>query len=188
MTKKIVQLLPVGFLLAVGLTVSFGQTKNPKTVRDYFKLIPADYFSVFCCDNDKDAFIKKYVNVEDAKNGFMEGADAEEDPEYQGFVLKVFPTANGRIVLGFYSHGVHRADYYFLEYKNGKLNIISKTIPSYSQDNIYEFPRNGSIIKVYKKKFSSPTKQLNIEETVERGKYLYNLVWQNGKFTVKKKA
>jgi hypothetical protein len=117
----------------------------------------------------------------------MKGEDTEEDPKYQGFVLKVFPSAaGGRTVLGFYSHSINWEDYYFLEYKNGRLVNISKTIPSYSQDNIYEFPRLGSVIKVYKKKYSSPTKQLNADETVERGRFLYSLIWQNGTFTVKK--
>jgi hypothetical protein len=186
MTKKIGQIFSVVFLLAISLTFSFGQTKAPKTVRYYFKQIPSDYFSVFCCDENKDEFIKKYVTVEDNRNGFMQGADTEEDPKYQGFVLIVFPSENGKTVLGLYSHSIKWQDYYFLEHKNGKLLNISKTIPSYSQDNIYEFPRNGSIIKVYKKKYSSPTKEINVDEGVERGRFLYNLVWQKGKFIVRK--
>ena len=100
--------------------------------------------------------------------------------------MKVLPTQNDRTILGLYSHSINWHDYYFLEYKNGKLVNISKTIPSYSLDNIYEFPRNGSIIKVYKKKYTSPTKEINAEDGVERGKYLHSLIWQNGKFTVRK--
>lgn len=184
MRKKCIQIFAISFLSAISLTFSLGQIKPPKNTRDYFKLIPSGYFSVFCCDEDKDAFIKKYVTVEDDKNGFMEGEDIEEDPKYQGFVLKVLSAQNGKIVLGLYSHSINWQDYYFLEYKNGKLINVSKTIPSYSQDNIYEFPRNGSIIKVYKKKYSSPTKQINVDEGVERGKYLYSLIWKDGKFAV----
>ncbi len=186
MRKKIYQIFILGFLLLSSLTFSIGQTKTPKTVRDYFKLIPSEYFSVFCCGEDKDAFIKKYVVVEDHKNGFMKGVDTEEDPKYQGFILKVLPVQNGKTILGLYSHSIYWQDYYFLEYKNGKLVNISKTVPSFSLDNIYEFPRIGSTIKVYKKKYSSPTKEINADEGVERGKFLYSLIWQNGKFTVKK--
>ena len=186
MKKKFSQFLALGFLTAISLTFSNGQTKPPKTVRDYFKLIPSEYFSISCCEENKDEFIKKYVAVEDNQNGFMEGADTEEDPKYQGFVLKILPPQNGKTVLGLYSHSINWQDYYFLEYKNGKLWNISKTIPSYSLDNIYEFPRSGSIIKVYKKKYDSPTKEINAENSVERGKYLYSLIWQNGKFTVRK--
>jgi hypothetical protein len=187
MRKKLIQIFFIIFLLTISLAVSFGQNKAPKTVRDYFKLVPSEYFNVHCCDGNKDAFIKKYVDVLDTQNGFMKGADLEEDPRYSGFVLKVFPSgAGGKTILGLYSSSIRWQDYYFLEYKNGKLLNISKTIPSYSTDNIYEFPRAGSIVKVYKKKYSSPTKEINVDETVERGKYLYSLVWQNGKFTVKK--
>ena len=175
----------VVFLAAAFLT-AFGQKSQPKTAQDYFKLIPDGYFSVFCCDENKDTFIKKYVTVNDSPNGFMEGADLDEDPQYQGFVLKVFPKEGGRQILGLYSHSIHWEDYYFLEYKNGKLVNISGTIPNYSRNNIYEFPRVDTRIKVYKKKFSSPTKKINVDETVTRGKYLYSLIWQDGKFITAK--
>lgn len=175
-----------GLLLFCGATFSFGQNRAPKTVRDFFDLIPSEYFSISCCDENKDEYVKKYVSVRDTANGFMEGADTEEDPQYRGFKLKVFSSAKGKTILGLYSHSIRWEDYYFLEYKNGKLVNISKTIPSYSTDNIYEYPRTGSIIKVYKKKYSSPEKLINADETVSRGKYLYSLIWQNGIFAVKK--
>ncbi len=85
MWKKIARIFKFGFVLAVGSIFANGQTKTPKTMREYFKLIPSEYFSVFCCEENKKAFIKKYVTAEDDKNGFIEGDDTEEDPQYQGF-------------------------------------------------------------------------------------------------------
>lgn len=172
------------YILA-GTSLSFGQDISPKTVRDFFHLIPTEYFGVACCDGNRDEFIRKYVTVTDTANGYMEGSDTKEDPKYQGFKLKVFFSKNTTIA-GLYSHGIGREDYYFLEYKNGKLLNISKSIPNYSRDNIYELPRKASTIKVYKKNYSSLKKEISVDETVTRGNYIYSLIWQNGKFTVKK--
>ena len=184
--KSFIKLAACGILLFVVTGVSTAQSTSPKTVRDFFDLIPSAYFSIYCCDGNKKAYVEKYVTVIDIQNGFMEGSDTEEDPKYQGFVLKVFPARNGKTVVGLFSESLHWWDYYFLEYKNGKLVNISKTIPRYSRDNYYEFPRAGAAIKVYKKKYSSPTKEINADETVDRGKYLYSLIWKDGKFSVTK--
>lgn len=165
---------------------TLAQAKSPKTVRDYFRLIPSDYFSISCCDGNVNEFVKKYVTVEDNKNLYLKGEDTEEDQKYSGLVLKIFPNPKGKTIVGLYSHSINWSDYYFLELRSGKLVNVSKTIPQYSLNNIYEFPRTGMTIGVYQKKFDSPKKILNADNGVSRGKKLYDLVWQNGKFTVKK--
>lgn len=165
---------------------AFAQAKSPKTVRDYLRLIPSEYFSIACCDGDADEFVRKYLTVEDNKNLYLKGEDLEEDPKYSGLVLKVFANPNGKTYVGLYSYSINWSDYYFLELRNGKLVNVSKTIPQYSLNNIYEFPRTGTTIGVYQKKFDSPKKILNADNSVSKGKKLYDLVWQDGKFTVKK--
>jgi hypothetical protein len=181
--KTFFTLIVMSLVLAAS---GIAQTKTPKTVRDYFRLVPSEYFSIACCDENVDEFAKKYVSVEDNKNGYMKGEDTEEDPKYSGFVLKVFSSPNGKTYVGLYSHSINWADYYFLELRDGKLVNVSKTIPQYSMDNIYEFPQNGSTISVYRKKYDSPQKILNADYSVSKGRKLYNLVWENGKFVVKK--
>ncbi|MEP7039578.1 MAG: hypothetical protein ABI891_14690 [Acidobacteriota bacterium] len=165
---------------------AFAQKSARKTVRDLFKLVPADYFRIYCCEGNVDAFVKKYVSIEDNANGYMEGDDLGEDPKYAGFALKVFPSATKTFV-GLYSHSLHWEDYYFLELRGKKLVNVSLKIPQYSLDNIYEFPRQGMTIKVYKKKYKFPDKSIGVDGGVERGKFLYNLIWQNGSFVVGKR-
>ncbi len=172
--------LPLVLILLVS-TIATAQT----TVRTYLKMVPSGYFNIFCCDSNADKYAKKYVTVEDNANGYLKGDDTEEDPKYAGFVLKVFPSKTKTIV-GLYSHSINWEDYYFLELKGKKLVNISPAIPQYSLDNIYEFPQNGTTIKVYKKKYENRDKSINADGSVTRGKFLYNLVWQNGKFVVRK--
>ena len=181
MTKVWTKIVFAVVLISLVSTISTAQT----TVRSYLKIVPSEYFSVFCCKGNVDKYAKKYATVEDNSNGYMKGDDTEEDPKYAGFVLKVFPSKLKTIV-GLYSHSSNWEDYYFLELKGKKLVNISLTIPQYSTDNIYEFPQNGITIKVYKKKYENRDKSINANGGVIRGKFLYNLAWQNGKFMVQK--
>ncbi len=165
---------------------SSGQSKSDNTLRNIFKLIPSDYFSIYCCDEKPDGFIKKYVTVEDAANGYMAGADTEEDPQYSSFQMKLFKRSEDLYVVGFHSESLKWSDYYFLDYSNGKLKNISKTIPQYSMANIYEFPRIGTTIKVYRKKYDSPGQPLGVDNSVSKGRKLYDLVWENEKFVIRR--
>jgi hypothetical protein len=68
----------------------------------------------------------------------------------------------------------------FLEYANEKWKDIgAEVIPQYSKNKTFELPRFGTTVGVY---------ELNgIDEGINgRGKKLYDLVWQNGKFSIKK--
>jgi hypothetical protein len=154
-------------------------------VRSMFKIVPTEYFNIACCEGNADEYAKKYVTAEDNENGYMKGDDTEEDAKYAGFVLKIFPSKS-RTIVGLYSHSINWDDYYFLELRSGKLINISKTIPRYSQDNVYEFPRKGNTIKVYRKKYANADKSINVDGGVSRGKFLYRLSWQNGKFIAAK--
>jgi len=188
MSKKTPGLFFALIITTLFFTVSANaQDKSENTLRKIFKLVPAEYFSIYCCDENPDEFIKKYVTVEDTATGYMQGADTEEDPQYSSFQMKLFKRSDGSYIVGFHSESMRWSDYYFLDYRNGKLKNISLTIPQYSTENIYEFPRNGTVIKVYKKKYDLPGEPLGVDNSVTKGKKLYDLVWANGKFTVKKK-
>lgn len=165
---------------------SNAQKREPKTVRDFFKLIPSEYFNIVCCDGNADEFIKKHVTVEDAANGYMKGADLDNDPKYGGFEMALFKHPQGRHIVGLYSYSLRWYDFYFLEYRNGKLVNISTSVPRYSTKNYYEFPRRGKTIAVYRKKYDSPGEDIGVDNSVEKGKKLYDLVWQNGKFSIRK--
>ena len=172
--------------LAVVGSVSAQGTRD-SVLRKVFKAIPSDYFSIACCDGNADEFIKKYVTVEDDANGYMAGADTQEDPQYSSFEMALFPRTDGSYLVGLHSEAQRWSDYYFLDYRNGKLRNISKTIPLYSMENVYELPRKGKTIHVYRKKYDHPGRPLGADNSVKKGKALYDLVWENGKFVVKQK-
>ena len=178
-------ILLVLFLAVLG-SVS-AQTRADSVLRKIFKAIPSDYFSIACCDGNADEFIKKYVKVEDNANGYMEGADDQEDPQYSSFEMALFPRPDGSYLVGFHSEAQRWSDYYFLDYRNGKLRNISKTIPLYSMENVYELPRQGKTIRVYRKKYDHPGRPLGADNSVKKGRALYDLEWQNGKFVVRQK-
>ena len=175
-------------VLFLGLLGSVsGQRRDETILRKIFKSIPSDYFSIACCDGNADEFIKKYVTVEDEANGYMKGGDSEEDPQNSSFEMALFPRADGSYIVGLHSEAERWSDYYFLDYRNGKLRNISKTIPLYSMENVYELPRRGKTIHVYRKKYDHPGRPLGADNSVTKGRFLYDLIWQNGKFVVKQK-
>jgi hypothetical protein len=164
---------------------TFAQPGRP-VLRKIFAAIPSEYFSIACCDGNAEAFIKKYVTAEDEANGYMEGADAEEDPQYSSFQLAVFQRPDGSYVAAFHSEAMRWSDFYFLEYRNGKIKNISLTIPRYSLKNFYEYSRKNKTIGVFLKKYDDPREPLGPDNTVSKGRKLYDLVWTNGKFIVRK--
>jgi hypothetical protein len=163
-----------GFALA-----ATAQTKQPKTVRDFFMLLPAKYFSLDCCNDKnyrrgKEKYLKQYLLVEDAANGFMSG----------GGDGALFKRADGSYLIGFYTEGEGGPEdvpwCVFLDYKNGRWTDVSRAVvPNYDAvKRVYQLPRRGTTVEVFQKDENG--------EGFNRGKKLYDLTWQNGKFTVKR--
>jgi len=75
-------------------------------------------------------------------------------------------------------------DYYFLDYQEGKwTDVSSSAVPQFSKKNMYELPRNGTTVPVFAKKIVEQGPDF---EASEKGAKLYDLVWKDGKFSVKK--
>jgi len=155
-----------------------GQAKSPKTVRDYFMQLPARYFSLDCCTgkNAKAQYLKKYLKAEDTANGYLSGYG---DAAQEGFAMALFKRPNGTYLIGFYTHGEGGVEdtpwTVFLNYSGGKWTDVSRsTIKGYNKEKyIYELPRKGTKVEVFSK-----------DEMGDgyKGKRLYSLEWQNGKF------
>ena len=170
------------------LTVTIGlfgisaiaQTRQPKTVRDFFMLLPAKYFSVECCQpRTKEVYLKKFLTVEDAANGYLEaGGDAAQN----GFKMALFKRQNGSYVVGFNSFGEMEDSYYFLEFRGGKwLDVSKRVVPEYSEQKVYELPRRGTTVEVFSMK--------DIDRDLgfgEKDKKVYDLIWKNDAFTIKR--
>jgi hypothetical protein len=163
------------------------QTKPPKTVRDYFMLLPEKYFSLDCCmasaksyRQAKEKYLTQYLEVEDTANGFMRaGGDAAQE----GFEMALFKRLKGSYLIAFYTVGEGGMEdtpwCVFLDYRNGKWKDVSvAVVPNYSKEKyVYKLPRKGTVIEVFQK-----------EETADwyTGKKLHDLVWNGGKFSIKK--
>jgi len=171
-------------LIALVLTASAvsAQSKGPKTVRDYFMLLPGQYFSLDCCGGKstkegKEKYLKEYLAVEDTANGYMKGyGDGAQD----AFEMALFKKPDGSYVIGFYNIGEGDLEdvpnTVFLQYRAGRWTDVSKTVvPSYApKKNIYQLPRNGTTVEVFQKDEAA--------SDFNKGKKLYDLSWAKGKF------
>lgn len=169
-------------LATVATTAQKQSVKStPKTVRDFFMLLPEKYFEVGCCEDTKESYLKAYLDVEDTANGYMKGgAEAGQG----GFEMALFKRPNGDYLIGLYSFGEMWDDFYFLEYRGGKwFDVSKKVIPDYGKYRWYELPRNGTTVKVYRKTLLEEEEGVTVGERQEK---LYDLEWKNGKFVINK--
>lgn len=160
-------------------------SKNePRTVRDFFNLLPQKYFTLEGCEPAKDKnceraraeYVKSYLEVEDTANGYWKSSC---DGGQSCLRMALFKRPDGAYVVGV--HTLHEADEinHFLEYRSGEWTDISAgVVPEFSSRNIYELPRYGTTVEVYQKVF--PEKTFS-----ERGSKIYELEWKNGKFRKK---
>jgi hypothetical protein len=165
--------------------VSFAQTSQPKTVRDFFNLLPQKYFTLEGCEpkTDKNCnkarkdYVETYLEVEDTANGYWKsGCDGAQSC----LTMALFKRPDSTYIVHVLTEFEMGEDSYFLEYKGGKwFDIGTKMIPGYSSKNTYLPPRTGTTIEVFKKNFPEPNFS-------ERGKKIYDLVWKSGKFSIKK--
>ena len=172
--------LSIVALLACLVSHTAAQGKTPKTVRDYFMLLPAKYFSLDCCEtakNPKAEYLKRYLNVEDQANGYLSG---HGDAAQEGFAMALFKRPNGSYLIGFYTFGEGGVEdtpwTVFLNYSDGKWTDVSRTaVKGYNKFKfIYELPRTGTIVKVFEKDENG--------QDWYKGKKLYDLRWKNGRF------
>lgn len=161
---------------------------GPKTIRDFFNLLPDKYFVLEGCDRqtDKDCkkaradYLKTFTEVEDIKNGYFKGGC---DGAQSCIEMTIFKRPDETYLVAVMTSGEMMNDFYFLDYKDGKWTDISeKVVPDFSKKNWYELPRVGTTVKVFSKKI---TEKGDDYEISEKGTKLYDLVWKDGTFTRK---
>lgn len=171
------------FVCATSFLTANAQT--PRTVRDFFNLLPQRYFLLEgCaanptkqnCDKARREYVETFLEVEDTANGYWKsGCDGAQSC----LTMALFKRPNGSYIVALKKEFEMATDNYFLEYKNGRWSDIGRqVIPNFSGENLYELPRKGTTVEVFEKDNSS--------ENGERGKKLYDLIWKNGKFSVKR--
>jgi hypothetical protein len=181
--KKYLLYLSYIFITVVLFALSASaQSMGPKTVRDYFMLLPGQYFSLDCCGGKstkegKEKYLKQYLDVEDTANGYMKGwGDGAQD----AFEMALFKKPDGSYVIAFYNIGEGDLEdvpnTVFLQYRAGRWTDVSKAVvPNYEpKKNIYQLPRNGTTVEVFQKDEAA--------SDFGRGKKLCDLTWAKGKF------
>ncbi len=161
-------------------------SKNePKTLREFFSILPEKYFNLEGCDRKSDGncdkaraeYIKNFLEIEDAKNGYWKsGCDGAQSC----LTMALFKRPDSNYLVHILTEFESGEESYFLDYKNGNWSDIgSKIVPEYSSKNIYVPPRMGTKVDVYQKDTTEP-------HYSQRGKKLYELLWKDGKFSIKK--
>jgi hypothetical protein len=180
--------MKIKFLFSAFLVFAFvfaanAQTKQPRTVRDFFNLLPQRYFPLEGCEDNptkancekaRTEYVKNFKEIEDNANGYWKsGCDGAQSC----LTMALFKRPDATYIVALQLEFDSGSDNYFLEYKGGRWSDISRqVVPSFSKNNIYELPRTGTTIKVFAVDKSG--------EIPAKGKKLYNLIWKNGKFSV----
>lgn len=162
---------------------------HPRSVRDFFMLLPEKYFVVESCDRNADkfcqkaklAYLKDFGQIEDRANGYLKGGC---DGAQSCLELTIFRRPDSSYIVAVSTESEMIIDQYFLDYADGKwIDISSKVIPEYSKNNLYELPHKGTLVKVFSKRITESGPDYEI---AEKGERLYDLEWKDGKFSVKR--
>lgn len=157
-------------LLAVFLfqSISDAQSSLPKTVLDYYLLLPEKYFEA-----NREQRVKWMLDpgrgaVVDIKNGYIYAAG---DGAQTSIYVCLFKRPHGVPLIAVKSHDSDTQDYThldFYEYKNGTLVELKKgVLPVKVNEKFkYEMPRYGRTIEV----------------SDQRGRKLYSLHWSGQRF------
>ena len=163
------------------------QAKQPKTIRDFFMLLPEKYFTLESCfpEKDKDCrkakldYLKTFAEIEDTENGYLKGGC---DGAQSCMEMALFKRPDGSYLVGLATSAEMIEENFFLDYKNGKWTDVSaKIVPGFSKKNMYDLPRYGTTIEVFAKKIIEKGDDYEVSE---KGEKLYDLEWKNGKFTI----
>lgn len=163
------------------------QTKQPKNVLEFFKLLPQKYFPLEGCSDNPTAkncerarseYLKTYLEVEDAANGYLKsGCDGAQSC----LEMALFKRGENDYLVGLDVSNEETTRNYFLEYKSGEWKDVgASVVPQFSDKNIYEIPRYGTVVKVYARR------QISEAGENEKGAKLYDLTWKDGKFSMQK--
>jgi hypothetical protein len=161
--------------------------EQPKTVREFFELLPQEYFTLEgCvdnptknnCDRARAEYLRTYLEVEDTANGYMRGGC---DGAQSCFQMALFKRPNGTYVVGLTKMLEDVEISHFLEYANGRWRDVGRqVVPEYGENKVYELPQYGTTVGVYE------NKKVAGKNYRKRGRKLYNLAWAKGRFTIER--
>ena len=148
------------------------QSSKPRTVLDYYLLLPDKYFEA-----DKEQRVKWMLDpkrgaIVDVKNGYIY---APGDGAQTRIYVCLFRRAEGNYLIAVKTHAPDTKEYTNLDfyvYENGSfVDVTQAVLPvAVNEELRYEMPRYGTTIKVSNK----------------RGRKVYELVWAKDKFRLKR--
>ena len=147
------------------------QRTEPRTVVDYFLLVPDSYLDGSDRQVREEMVRNGYLNIVDVKNGYIL-YDASDNPT--GFEFAIFRKGNGRYIVA-YSDGIFwdsefsaGSRFHLLSYEGGRWRNVTKSVLPVKFDKrlVYKLPRQGRTIEV----------------TDKRGRKVYTLTWRSDRF------
>jgi hypothetical protein len=154
-------------------------TAKPRTVVDYFYLLPGVYFDGgFASRALRTSWLREEGSIIDTKNDYLRMTGEAGQPTLYMALFRY----KGRVLVGIYADGEGGGDLSLLRYDSGKWRDVTKTMlpVAYNENYIYMIPRYGTTIKV-----TTGNSEGNWQE-YGRGKKVYDLVWTQGKFKVRR--
>ena len=166
------RLLTSSLALFIFYSTCSAQSPTPRTVLDYYLLLPEKYFEA-----NRELRVKWMLDpgrgaVVDITNGYIY---APGDGAQTSLYVCLFQRSRGRAVIGVKSHpsDTHAITFlHFYEYRNGALADVTKTVlpVKINESAIYEMPRYGK----------------SIEVRDARNNTIYSLVWSGRRFVLKR--
>ena len=159
-------------LAVISLTFTIGTAVDPKTVLDYYLLLPEKYFEADREQRVKWMLDPKRGAIIDRRNGYLY---APGDGAQTDIYVCLFKRANKRPIVAVKYYESDTQDYThldFYEYKHGSLvPAANDLIPVKVKEEFkYKLPRFGS----------------SIEVSDRHGKRIYDLVWSGTRFKLKR--
>ena len=197
--KKLTPVLFVVALLTFGATTNAAaQKKTPRTIEDFYLLLPAKYIAPLAKIKDR----RKLIKTLDVANGYLYLSGEGAMSDWEGWAeIALFKKTNGDYIVGVVDGSCATMCYSgveFLEYKNGKwTEVTNRVLPDISEQMVldkykklfpesreynrenppylnYELPRRGTTVIV------------NANEAGEGNTPLFELAWTGARFELKK--
>jgi hypothetical protein len=171
MAKRMTLAVVVSLAAALlsGPAVSTPRAKPPRTVLDYYMLLPDSYFEI----DRRKLITSEYGGIVDIRNGYIKtGCDGAQ----VCWTMCLFKRPDGPHLIALSNNNASDGPWEpwlgFRTYQNGRwVDVTKATLPrQFSEKLGYQLPRYGTTIEVI----------------TEAGKPIYHLVWMNGKFQVKR--
>ena len=165
-------------LFTAGIATAAAQSSEPKTVADFFVLVPERYM----IGHDR-RFREELLRGEhrggviDIPNGYI-SYDASDNPS--GFEFAIFKRSNGKYLVAYSTGAFHDPELgkelgnwpvlHLLSYENGRWRDVRRSVLPipFNKEHAYMLPRHGKSIAVVD----------------ARGLKLHDLVWKNNRFHV----